>query len=291
METTPERLQRQQPKEYKLYSNATGIGAAFKYGAICIYIENIRQYTSFGSREEFLEFLEEYQQIFSGKLKYYYIKPAYKVKGIIFSLSTKYDMNVIEPALRLTAACTSTKCEVTYNPRWGAYQVFYDRRPSGLTRRLIQQHIPAYARTPEYIEELKMKVYYMANTCSDIAVVCGPNVQNLSPYEKLMKQQRDAAKAGAENVPEGDYIYLITHEPYIGYAKIGRSFNDEYRRKALQTMGPLPLKVLYSCRKPNYIEVERQLHMLYAGKRTYGEWFQFQEHELPGVIASMSTTG
>lgn len=88
--------------------------------------------------------------------------------------------------------------------------------------------------------------------------------------EVISKQPDRAGRIGA--------VYFIRS---AGKYKIGQSINPDQRISGMT----LPEKpdVLVIHRTPKYKEAERELHLRFAHKRGHGEWFDFDNADIPEV--------
>lgn len=77
------------------------------------------------------------------------------------------------------------------------------------------------------------------------------------------------------------YVYLM--QPVDGgLVKIGHAKDPERRRKMIQRMSPLKLRLLATV--PGGRWHESRLHRRYSGYRRWGEWFQLPEGVLKALV-------
>jgi hypothetical protein len=77
------------------------------------------------------------------------------------------------------------------------------------------------------------------------------------------------------------YVYLM--QPVDGgLVKIGYAKDPELRRKKIQRMSPLKLRLLATV--PAGRRHESRLHRRYGGYRRWGEWFQLPEDVLKALV-------
>lgn len=62
--------------------------------------------------------------------------------------------------------------------------------------------------------------------------------------------------------------------------KIGQSENPRRRVRQLRGATPFPVVVIHKLRTIFYREIERELHAMFASKRTRGEWFSLNADDL-----------
>lgn len=79
-------------------------------------------------------------------------------------------------------------------------------------------------------------------------------------------------------------IYII--QDARGYIKIGRSDNVSRRLKQLQTAHSHPLKLIYLCSAPSYLE--KRLHSMFFLYKKQGEWFDCSPSLLKTIIEYLS---
>ena len=73
------------------------------------------------------------------------------------------------------------------------------------------------------------------------------------------------------------YIYIIK---CCNFYKIGYSKNPKNRRATIQTHNPLDVILCATLKTEHYKEKEKELHNLFATKRTRGEWFELKNDDL-----------
>ena len=103
---------------------------------------------------------------------------------------------------------------------------------------------------------------------------------------KEATQRYRAKQRGQEgqSISSKGYIYLIQCVGFP-YYKIGMSeTSPEGRIYALQTGVPFELKLIKAVYVSKALEAERYLQELHADRRVRGEWFNFTDLELNGVL-------
>ncbi len=93
--------------------------------------------------------------------------------------------------------------------------------------------------------------------------------------------------AHPSNIPDRKKNACVYILECRGLYKIGRTNNLEERLKSLQTSNPFDIQVMHLIFTRDTVQVEEALHLIFAGNRTQGEWFNLG---LRGVaqIKSMS---
>ena len=77
-----------------------------------------------------------------------------------------------------------------------------------------------------------------------------------------------------------EFIYII-HS--VNLCKVGKSTDYEKRFKNLQSSSPEPLAMLRVYKVKDCTLTERELHKLFAHKRSHGEWFNLTLTDLDSV--------
>lgn len=88
---------------------------------------------------------------------------------------------------------------------------------------------------------------------------------------------------GKNPVSSGE-LYIVKHKGFRGYYKIGITNNIKGRIKAFETTSPLGIKKIYSNEVDSTRALETIIHNKYDKQRRNGEWFEFDDKELDGVI-------
>lgn len=84
-------------------------------------------------------------------------------------------------------------------------------------------------------------------------------------------------------------VYFITEIPYSGCVKIGMTRGPvEKRMKQLQTGNPRKLCIIAVVYVRDALAVEKQLHKKYTTRHNFGEWYNFDNSELPKLIKEES---
>ena len=99
------------------------------------------------------------------------------------------------------------------------------------------------------------------------------NRQQLAGNDQQSPRSRATRGKGA--------VYLIRAEN--GLCKIGRACNAEARFRGLQTMSPIPLKLIHLILNGKTAKVERLLHKRFASSRHHGEWFALNDADVEFV--------
>lgn len=276
------------PKKYEMFSDITCIRGALVYGRICIYVENTQQYTSFESHESLIEFLGECRKIFADELMYYYVGQPHKLTYCIYKVLYVRDVVTLHAMVNSVASAMRTTGEVCYNNRWNTYQVVFHKAGYDMAMKIKRANLKITKVEPELDEKLDLKLIYLANTCSE--GIISRRVYNKAKYDRwyhtnISMKQHYGDACGRE------YLYLIGCDPYDGFAKIGHTTNVMNRLTSLQTGHRQTLKILHYVPHTYAFILEKRLHELYAKRRVQGEWFQFEESELPGVVASFPSSG
>jgi DNA-binding CsgD family transcriptional regulator len=87
------------------------------------------------------------------------------------------------------------------------------------------------------------------------------------------------------------YVYLLHAVNNPGIVKIGFSEDPKSRCMDIQLSAPheLTLAATIKCKSPRHARaVERQAHQLFAGRRTFGEWFRVDS--IPEVVELIERT-
>lgn len=64
------------------------------------------------------------------------------------------------------------------------------------------------------------------------------------------------------------------------YYKIGFSKNPKNRLQTVRTHNPLDVKLFATLKTDDYVEIEKELHKLFANKNSRREWFELHEEDL-----------
>jgi hypothetical protein len=91
------------------------------------------------------------------------------------------------------------------------------------------------------------------------------------------------------SAPIVGYVYIITHNPFDGAAKIGISKNPQRRLAQLQTGNPARLIIYGMFGHINYKSIERSIHAAYADKLILGEWFRLSRDQMDKIIVDYSS--
>ena len=73
------------------------------------------------------------------------------------------------------------------------------------------------------------------------------------------------------------YIYVMKCSIFY---KVGFSKNPKNRLKTVKTHNPLDVKIFATLKTDNHLELEKELHNLFANKKSRGEWFELNEDDL-----------
>lgn len=73
------------------------------------------------------------------------------------------------------------------------------------------------------------------------------------------------------------YVYLIKSSIYF---KIGFSKNPDSRLNTIKTHNPFEVILFAKLKTDNYLELEKELHSLFANKNSRREWFELNEDDL-----------
>lgn len=74
------------------------------------------------------------------------------------------------------------------------------------------------------------------------------------------------------------YVYVIRAD--TGHYKIGRTNNIPARMKLFAVKLPFDFEIVYAIPCVDMVDAERQLHLIYANKRTNGEWFNLTDSDV-----------
>lgn len=112
----------------------------------------------------------------------------------------------------------------------------------------------------------------------------------MKPTTTLTRAQRQTIRRRAYLfAPEGTKpdrdVYFIGAPN--GLVKIGSAFDVHLRLREIQTMSPVPLKLLGVVRSAGE-RTERHLHRIFHLQRRHGEWFEMSEFEVIGIVAQLS---
>lgn len=78
------------------------------------------------------------------------------------------------------------------------------------------------------------------------------------------------------------YLYLLGGE---GYYKIGRTTNVNRRIRQLEIQLPWPVHLEHTIPCEKHKESERELHLMFANRRTNGEWFALTAEDVAAIQA------
>lgn len=84
--------------------------------------------------------------------------------------------------------------------------------------------------------------------------------------------------------PTPTHLYVMA---CLDAVKIGIAVNVEQRRRAIQMCCPYEVTILASVLLENFTEAraaEKQMHAMFGGMRTYGEWFQMKPNEAVNML-------
>ena len=73
------------------------------------------------------------------------------------------------------------------------------------------------------------------------------------------------------------WIYVLKADRYY---KIGQTINLNERFAHIEPQLPFPVEIIHTFAVEDMNEVESALHARFADKRTHGEWFTLDEHEI-----------
>ena len=87
--------------------------------------------------------------------------------------------------------------------------------------------------------------------------------------ENVTQIQTQLEKMTLRNKQKG-YVYFVSNGQYC---KIGRAVNIEHRIESLRSGSPQPLQLITYLESTDYINLETQLHRLFAKYKVNGEWY------------------
>jgi len=93
--------------------------------------------------------------------------------------------------------------------------------------------------------------------------------KNMNKWKK--KVHDDTLQIGRKKHRKSCFVYLIIASN--GLVKIGRTVNVIQRLNCLQSMSPIPLKLIGYIEDGTASKIERELHLYFSDKRVRGEWF------------------
>lgn len=102
--------------------------------------------------------------------------------------------------------------------------------------------------------------------------ICGDRF--LAGWKEAIHNETPVSRSHAapRKLRPSEIVYVIGCSDYPS-VKIGRTTNIEQRLRALRTMSPVAIEVLWST--PGGVELEKFIHRAFARFRTHGEWFDF----------------
>ena len=86
-----------------------------------------------------------------------------------------------------------------------------------------------------------------------------------------------------QDVEPMGYVYLVS--AYNGLYKIGKTNDIEKRFRGLETMSPVPLKLIHAIETITPLKLEAKLHKKYDHCRAHGEWFMLSKDEVVEISA------
>jgi len=93
--------------------------------------------------------------------------------------------------------------------------------------------------------------------------------------EHIAMNERRPAKEPIQN--KSGWIYIIRAGEHY---KIGRAQKPIDRYSQIATLPPWPTEVVHTFEVEDYCLIEKDLHDLFANKRTNGEWFTLTEEDV-----------
>jgi len=101
----------------------------------------------------------------------------------------------------------------------------------------------------------------------------------LSKSQEVIHRQK--IESPIKHAPRAGYIYLIKAE--TGHCKIGRTKSIKNRMEFFGVKLPFKFDIIHTFPADDMYDAERDLHSIFAEKRTNGEWFHLTDEDVSRI--------